>query len=632
MIHWLIQLPALLLATALIVLPGLGIAWLLRFRGVGLIAVALAASFSVIALASLLAPLLSLAWGPLPILLTAAAATLVLLPLRAVIRIPEVAEDASTDNRGQSGLFLLIPMAVLGLSFVITVGDPNAISQTYDAVFHYNNTRAILEGASPSSLQASLVWGGSTSFYPSLWHATAAVIAAVSTPVAANNFLALLVVALVWSAAGGYLLRTVFGSDRQAFLFGAVLLAAFPAFPLLLTDWGVIYPTLLSYSLLPIAFASVLQLLGFARQRPVPIVSWVVLAGVLLPMGLAHPSGIYALMVVSLAVLGYRWWQGLKAASTPRRLLLLGVAAVGLVLFIAMWGVGLNSSQWEVIISPSQALGDVLLNSPPRRLPAITVSVLALIGAVVVWRKRELRWLLLPLLSVAALYIVVASLPLESVRTLLGGIWYNDSRRIMAFLPLAVLPVAALGAKQAAVWFEKKFTVRRPLLTFTVLLFIASQLIGMNYARYSVVREYAMNEVSDLITPDEAAMFDYIAANLPEDSKVAGNPWTGTSLVSAVAGSSVVFPHMSGRLSADELYLAEKFNTGDSKVCELIAQFGITHALEFGGMLMLGDTENPGTESQRAVFSGLNDLEQSPHLGQLHSIGEAKLYRVTGCK
>src|SRR5690606_36587232 len=128
------------------------------------------------------------------------------------------------------------------------------------------------------------------------------------------------------------------------------------------------------------------------------------------------------------------------------------------------------------------------------------------------------RWLLGMYLAVASLYVLTASLPLESIRHLIGAIWYADTRRIIAILPIVVLPIAVIGAQWLLERWRAKTQLKRFAMVAATFLIISSQLIGMNYARVSLWREYRMNAESDLITPDELKVFDYIAENLPKDA------------------------------------------------------------------------------------------------------------------
>ena len=55
----------------------------------------------------------------------------------------------------------------------------------------------------------------------------------------------------------------------------------------------------------------------------------------------------------------------------------------------------------------------------------------------------------------AVLYVVVSGTLKGDVRSALTGVWYNDSNRIAALLPLTALPFAAVGVDALAVWLRR---------------------------------------------------------------------------------------------------------------------------------------------------------------------------------
>src|SRR5690606_17111957 len=125
---------------------------------------------------------------------------------------------------------------------------------------HMNAVRFILETSDASSLHGNAVIGGD-SFYPSAWHAgisLVATMAGASIPVAAN-ISTLVIGALVWPLGIAWLARTVTGS-RAVASYAAVLSSALQTFPLLMFQWGVLFPNALATALVPAAVSVVISL------------------------------------------------------------------------------------------------------------------------------------------------------------------------------------------------------------------------------------------------------------------------------------------------------------------------------------------------------------------------------------
>lgn len=185
---WHEAIPAFLVATALIVLPGLLVGWSLRIRGFGLLIAAIPASLAIIALASILAPFLHVSWNlAAPLILAGILAALALLLRR---RIPGL----SQATREPSPLrWPLIGTGLAAIAITVTLFGAmpriDAVSQTYDAIFHLNAVRYILDTGSASPFDMDLTAPGRAVFYPTLWHALVALTAQVSgasIPMATN--------------------------------------------------------------------------------------------------------------------------------------------------------------------------------------------------------------------------------------------------------------------------------------------------------------------------------------------------------------------------------------------------------------------------------------------------------------
>ena len=259
MTGWLESIPALAVAFAVLFLPGLIAGFGLRLRGLRLWAFAPVAGTAILAVLAIVFGLVGIPWvawtallGCLVLAALVAAAGLLIIPRRP--RTP----------RHRRAVWLLAAGLVVGIGlvtarFVIYVGEPDAISQTNDAVFHLNAIRFIIESADASSLHVSEVLGA-RSFYPAAWHAVASVVAlvtGVSTPLAANA-VSLVIAAAVWPLGIALLAREAARGSAAVAGSAAALSASLPAFPMLMFEWGVLYPYALAVALVaPVAAVTI---------------------------------------------------------------------------------------------------------------------------------------------------------------------------------------------------------------------------------------------------------------------------------------------------------------------------------------------------------------------------------------
>lgn len=655
---WVSALPAAAVAVALFVVPGLLVGVALGVRGLRLLAVAPAFSVSVIAVASLANHVLGFRWSLLPvalvaILLSALVALIVRLarpdrdvPPGAALRRPATALAA---------VGLVFAFGAIAARFVDIIGTPSNISQTFDNVFHLNAIRWILDTgiASPFKIGAlNYQYDERISFYPDMWHAVVALVVQASgspIPIAvtATN---VVIGGLLWPLGCVLLVRQIAGPRPIALLAAGVLSAGFSTFPYLMIDFGVLYPNLLSIALLPTALAVVLMTARVGLDRPLaPWRASIALLGVLPGLALAHPTTLMALITFSIPI---GVVVVIRSVTTLRRrgagftsyarvaaiaLLAYGAAAVALLVVRppeagAFWGP--RESFVASVVS-------ALTSAPVSRPPDLVMMVLLLVGLWVAVRRPEHVWAVGMYLLGAGLYIVCASFPPSSFRSGLTAVWYNDSYRLAALLPVVVLPLAALGADRlatAGAALVRRVRARGPgstpsgagamLATGVVLcvaLAAAAQLgRPLASASASASASYRFAQNSPLLSPDELALLERIDDEVPPDESVIGSPWTGTSLVYAVADRRALLPHIFGDRDPETVVLLESLrdSTAGSAVCDAVEDLAAYWVLDFG------DREVHGGDN---VIPGLEDLEDSDAVELTDEEGAAKLFHVTAC-
>ena len=648
---WLAQLPALI--TAVAVVTGLGVLLVapLRFGRLATLALAPLASVAVLSVLAILLSWLGIPWTPLPILLGSAVFVALLWGVSFFLgRAPREASGPVLGNRVLiAGLVVGLVVGALRVGFYI--GDALAISQTNDAVFHLNALRFALETGSVSSFDVSAVIG-STAFYPAAWHAVVLAVAQLSgaTLPAAINVVSLVISTLIWAPGIAWLTRETVRRARPEWAavaggFAAALSPALLAFPLLMLQWGVLYPNALSVALVPAATALVLAGPRWATAVPERRIARIavlvaLIAAAAAAMGLAQPASLLAWLGL---VASHLTMLVIARASRTGR----GLVATGLQL-VAVWGGALVAwflvagtspgAHWATFQSEGRTLLDLATNSPVELPPQFGMSILMLIGLVVAVRVRALRWIALAWVGFAGLYLVSAAIDQETVRHYLVGPWYADPYRLAALLPLAVIPLAAI----ALTWLCALAVERMPRLgrgstlplavVGIVALIQAVLLVVFPVTQLPLVTEhiadtqsrYAIDDETYL-SVDERALLERLPEELPSDARIIGNPSTGMGFAFALSGVDA-FPRTWSPPSGDEWeLLAEHLRDAARKpsVCDALTTFGDPeYVIDFG----------PGeTTAGRYLMPGFTDFDDQPGFTLVDREGDASIWRIDAC-
>jgi len=211
---------------------------------------------------------------------------------------------------------LAIAAAVVGIVFIPLTQTPEAFPQQPDTIFHLGVVQWMRERGDISSLHAAGFSSASgTGFYPAAFHgvvATLAQLSGASATVSTSAFV-LVVAAVIWPLGAMMLSRVVLGPGPAVVISAAVTSVMFSAFPFWLLGYGVLWPNLLGYALLPTALALVVAAIapeqGIALgQRHAVLLLVLALPG----FALAHPNVLIALigfgaLIVSERALGHLW-------------------------------------------------------------------------------------------------------------------------------------------------------------------------------------------------------------------------------------------------------------------------------------------------------------------------------------
>lgn len=676
---WWQTVPTFASAALIYFLPGLLILAAAGVRRLNLAALAVPVSTSVAACAAVVVPFLRLPYTPVVyFLITAILALMTFAAARLWRRrgkqlgqlasnMPLPADPNLWTARLAVPLGAVLAAVLIGGRFISGFGSPDNFSQTFDNVYHLNAVHHIAQTQNGSSLTLGNLTPESSYFYPAGMHdmmALLQMLTGASVP-AVINVGTIVIGAIVWPLGAMFLVSRLVGNRPVALLAAAALSAGFSAFPYLLVGYGVLYPNNAAIALLPVALGLAVEALRMSKEGPSSFIPPVLAFCAVLPgMVLTHPSAMVALLGFLVPVFlgrlfeAFLAWRGGTLSARH-----LGLWAAATVVYaasvVAAWLVlrpGLGAAPWLPFQSNARAIGEILGSAPMGTTTAWMLAVLTVIGLYVVARTLLRTWWVLGMFLVAALlYMVVSSWPPGTFRTLLTGVWYNDSYRLAALLPVVTLPIAVFGAEWV-IWrvralleriaqaraVRKEKTGRtavtktgdRPSFTATttavwgsvLLLAVLTQGGTLAQIQSRISSIFSMTQDSDLVDQDEMKVLHQVKALVPEDGVVLSNPLTGGSLVYALADRQPVAPHIFGERNDNEQLLLDHWDEAayNKDVCPVIREMNAYWALDFGKKTVI-PTEDP--------FPGLADViaGTAPATEVLAEFGDARLIRITAC-
>jgi hypothetical protein len=662
---WFSTVPVILVCLVLLFAPGMLVVAALGLRRLAYVAVAPLLTVSLVAATAIVAPYLGVRWSPLPVI----GATLLTAGLLFGVRLLQSRGGRALTPDGGSwrptrpkrahviaAVGFVAGAASIGFQLLRAFGRPENISQTFDNVFHLNAVRYIIDSGNASSMTLSSMTSGDGPpyFYPAAWHGLASLLVEITGAdiSVAVNVLNICIAAAVWTAGCMFLTRNVVGPNAYAVGAAGVLAAGFGAFPLMLLDFGVLYPNFLSVSMLPAALACVSVFFRTSEIAGTPALARYVLAPfAAVGVAISHPNGLMSLLALSIPILLVSYLgfclSRYRAAKTLRASLLMGGGLLALFAVLAvMWKFirpPAAAATWMPFQTPGQAVGEILTNSVMLRPPAFAVSILAAAGIVVLFRRHKNIWLLGSFLITAALFVVVSSGPNGSLRNILTGVWYNDSYRLAALLPVTAVPLAAAGAawlvsKLQSNWVAWRATAKKmpaaiknsrwivpavlPLTLLAVIL--VSQTVPLASSIQSARKNYSTTPDSALVSSDEMALIDEVDHYVPANATIAVNPWTGGAMAFAIADRNTTSKHTLTTYTASTELLNDKLREAstDPAVCRAARSAGVRYVLDFGTREVHGGNHG---------FKGLQIPDSTPGFELLAQVGEAKLFELTAC-
>ena len=694
MAMWSALLHPLLIAAALLYAPGGLIAIAARLPVRVVVALAPALSVAVIAGTGLLAPGLGLAWGVSVVAGATAIIVLAAIAVRAAHRLTgilisrrarAVAQDARDDGapsdpdgavrseepalqkpaapapasiggrvarcwaaaRGPAeDLGLWIVSAALMLAICAQfINAPDAFSQTYDAVYHLNAVRWILDTGNASSLSFDMVISRGA-VYPLGWHTLVALtmrLSGITSIPLASNAVMCAVAGLTWTSGVITLTSALTAGRRAGRIATAVLASAAPAFPLLGLFWGILYPVFLATAMLPGVFLTAVTAGARGMTLPRRAVLWLMAGAGCVGLALAHPSIIVIALIAGVSAAMTHSLSLAVSAVAERHHVRRAVLACVLTALLAgaSWSAApalrasKSVSQWPPYTSAAGGIGEAVTSAPELTAIVWPLALLTVIGYLSAWRRQSTRWVALTHTVVCGLYVVDVSQKVSPLRYSLTGFWYSDAYRPGGFMMVTALPLAGIGAcaladaagraLPRAVRAATTVPWLRAALTILVIAALAWQSTGSAAMSHNVEKfglTFLVTDDSQSLTADELAVVNRLPDLLGPDDVVLADPWRGGSLAYGLTGVTTLPRHLSsyGSTSPALTVLENSLDeVGDNpEVCPAIEELGVDYVLDFKGRTIL---DGPG----------LSDIQPRDGFRTVLRIGDATLYRITAC-
>ncbi|MDT5281173.1 MAG: D-galactosaminyltransferase [Mycobacterium sp.] len=639
-----------LIALLLLVIPGAIVAHVGRLTWPTAVAVGPALTYGVVALAIVPFGALGVPWNAWTALFALAIMAGIALCLRiALARVRDVDAEARAARRGPALVVaagVLLGALLIGLAALRGMPNWQSIPSTWDAVWHANTIRFILDTgqASPTHMgELRNVETHEALYYPSTFHALASVFSQLTGAAPTTAYTLNSLAASIWlfpvSAATltWQLLRTRADEWRTAgaAATAAALSASFTAIPYVEFDTASM-PNLAAYGVAVPTMALVVSALRHRDRIPLAVLA-------LLGVFSVHITGgvVAVLFVVAWWLFDALWRPVRGRIADFVNLLLIAIPTVVLLL-PQFFGV---LRQAEIIVGHAfvthegkkRGLIDAILQHT-RHLNDFPIQwvliILAAIGAVILLARRA--WWPVAVWLLLVVSIVHSSAPFGGpIGTLTGkfsDLFYSDPRRLSAVVAMLLAPavgIAVFTLASAAIAGVRRLVGKgspRAWHTATAALMVAVS-VGIGLA-YLPRHQFLFGEKYDgvLVDKKDLEAWAYLAT-LPgaHDTLIGDANTDGTAWIYAVANLHPLWTHYDYPVQQGPGYhrfifwaYADHADT-DPRVAEAVKALNIRYVV----------TSTPVVRGF-VMPDGLVSLDRSRSWEKIYDNGEARIYEWHG--
>ncbi|WP_279788242.1 DUF6541 family protein [Rothia sp. RSM407] len=662
---WLATIPLLLFAVVLAFGPGYAMGWALRVPARLRVFYAPLLTFALVAVSAIVLGKTGIPWSLISFVLVAAVMVAAAAGLMWLVgrRWPALASASWPGN--DVPVAWPVVGAVLGGFLVLHMTEdmvygPEAFSQSLDNSFHMNAIRWIQEHGDASSLTLGAVAAANQepTFYPAGWHDFVSLIySTTGTSIATATIVTVLLAAgILWPCSLVALSLSIPKLRRLQALAIPAMICGFAAFPGLLLRWGVLFPNLLGYALLPSFVALMVYLVQVMVRREysaslsLGLASLVGLAG----LALVHPNAVVsaAAFAVPLLLAGVTWVVRSRELTSRQKwvgsILLLAV----LVGCVGAWRVlrpaEFASNTWSPILTEGEALYQFLFlglenanQLGDKFNPSYLAGFLVLWGVGYLLYKRRNLWLIASWALIGYLWIVSASVPRGEFRLLMVAPWYTDHFRLAALVvfPSAILAGIGLGGfvEGLLTWVARR--APRParlkvatigmgvaMILVLVVAGLSSRVPSVQETTLAVSREYRLTPTSVVLNQDEMNVINEIPKIVPKDDMIVNNPWDGSAYIYALADRHLTGYHFEFETSPK--YSAIMHNLKDARtnpeVCRQVNEYKAHWYVHLENQLNFGPDAQKNYDDLVAAIG--TDV-----LTPVYSSGPMTLYRISAC-
>ncbi|MDD7464895.1 MAG: hypothetical protein PUK59_01405 [Actinomycetaceae bacterium] len=588
-----------------------------------------------------------------------------------------------------TGTLCAFPLSTAG--YTKGLESPFSPSQTWDAAFHESAIEWIKRTGDASTLHLAAVssnlpesQAGTGGFYPSGFHALVALIPG-DTILITNAVVAVITLAL-WPIAIGCLTAYLEPRNRYVQVVAPLLASVFTSFPERPMSYGVLWPTVYAYALIPLLLVAVAWWLEPRSADPPLRYSFLpLLIAAALGIAIVHPTGILSAFFALLALCAHFFIRTYRVAFHNRRTPAIrdaetagnsavtlsthhhnpaarttAVTAVHRSKLIMLWtlialacgGLVLASrtSLWTHVSSwgrvPKSSVKDAIIGSIfEAQLPALTygdaeldllLGLFTLAGVGFALVKLRYGWLVASWAWSIYLFTLAAAVNVPGFS--LVGPWYADAVRLGAIIPIFAAPLAAIGLGECASYGVKKWgelahsrLTRLEYVTLVVIIAIVTTgVLGVRQsARQLFVnyKFYSADGFNATLSPSEVKMLRSIPNSIKNNGMLLGDPRQGASYAYALSGMDVSFRHMSGSWDPDMVYLAQNAHKikSDPKICSIIRAYNIRY--------LYADSITYWPENEAGqIFDGIDKLSHRVDiLTPVLKGNDSVIYRINYC-